>query len=253
MRKANGLPVGRPPYGGLPGEDPQVVLRAFHEAGSYNRAALLLNERGVPTRGGSGLWTGKQVYRVVRRIEPLPVTAQPRVRTFGRYALTGLLRCHCGRPMQVRQTRKDGQQAVCGFGITDPTHSRRKYRAITQLMPWVRDEAARLRVPEAVSVEVTADEAERAALEAKRERIVDAYMDGTIAKADRDRRLEAVDAALRQLAVRDEIEALPTIDWDNDPPDAINTVLRTLWEYVELDENLDPVRAQWRVPQWRAE
>jgi hypothetical protein len=251
-RKAQGLPVGRPPYGGLPGEDPNVVLAAFKAAGSFNKAATVLNAQGFPTRSGSGQWTAKQVFRVVRRIEPTSKPQQPRVRAIGTHILTGLCRCHCGRPMQA-WTTSDGPRVVCGFGLSDPTHTGRKYRAVSKVLPWVKAEAARLQAPESVIEEVAGDETLRAGLTAKRERIVDSFMDGTITKADRDRRLAEVDDQLAGLAIRIEVVTLPTIDWENWSPDAINGVLRAMWDHIEMDEQLDPVRAEWRVPEWRAE
>lgn len=53
-------------YGTLPGEDLQAVLDAFREAGGYNGAARLLNERGVAPRRGTQ-WESTSVGRIVRR------------------------------------------------------------------------------------------------------------------------------------------------------------------------------------------
>jgi hypothetical protein len=44
---------------------------------------------------------------------------------------------------------------------------------------------------------------------------------------------------------------VPAIDWSW-PAERINGVLRAMWEHVELDDRMRPVRAEWLVPEWRA-
>jgi hypothetical protein len=62
---------GQKNYGEMPGEDVAAVLAALDEAGSYNGAASLLNERQVPTRrAGSAGWSVRSVARVARRERP---------------------------------------------------------------------------------------------------------------------------------------------------------------------------------------
>ena len=77
-------------------------------------------------------------------------------------------------------------------------------------------EAARLRAPEAI--ETTVSNRERARLEARRLRVVDAYVDGLFgdgaeAKVIRDQRIAEVDAALAKLSAEALIVEVPTIDW----------------------------------------
>jgi hypothetical protein len=44
---------------------------------------------------------------------------------------------------------------------------------------------------------------------------------------------------------------VPAIDWSWSA-ERINAVLRAMWERVELDDRMRPVRAEWLVPEWRA-
>jgi hypothetical protein len=113
-------------------------------------------------------------------------------------------------------------------------------------------EVAHLRTPEAY--ERTGDEADRVELDARRARIVESFMDGTIDRGDRDRRLKALSDALGRLEARQELVAIPAIDWSR-PPAALNRVLRALFERIDLDpETFRPLPKgyHWRVPEWRA-
>jgi hypothetical protein len=115
-----------------------------------------------------------------------------------------------------------------------------------------RAEAEHLRAPSEVEATVR-DERQRATLEAKRERIIDAYVDDKISKADRDTRLTAIDAEFASLDQRRVVLAVPPIgdiDWED--PAKVNTVLKALFERVELDaKTFEPIGFTWRVPEWR--
>jgi hypothetical protein len=81
---------------------------------------------------------------------------------------------------------------------------------------------------------------------------------------DKRRRLEAArdlmseDAYGEALALIEAEDAVPErvpaeappLDWDWSV-EAINTWLRAAFEYVELGDDLLPVRAEWLVPEWR--
>jgi hypothetical protein len=249
-RKAKGLQVGRPPYGSRPGEDPAMVVATYHEAGSFHEAARLLNARGVPTSRGRGSWHGRSVQQVVRRVEPVDITSRRRVRSRGRYILTGLPVCHCGKPMTVFKSRW-GVSILCAAGKASADHLKPIEVSEAKLLPWVQAEAARLRAPESVTVAVTRDEDKRNNLAARRQRVVDAFVDGAIGKEERDRRLAGIDRDLEAIGARLTVAELPTIDWSW-APENINLALRALWHHIVLDENLRPVRAEWTVPEWRA-
>jgi hypothetical protein len=77
-------------------------------------------------------------------------------------------------------------------------------------------------------------------------------MDGLIDKAERDRAIEAVAAALDRLATRHELAAAPSIDWTQ-PPAKLNTALRLVFERIDLDPlTYRPTTYGWTVPQWRS-
>jgi hypothetical protein len=119
-----------------------------------------------------------------------------------------------------------------------------------QLMPWVRAEADRLRMPPIE--DVPEDVGDREALEAKRARVIEAFVDGLLDKAERDRRLLALADQLERLDATARALTVPrTIDWAWSPA-KLNIALRGLWERVELDADLRPVGAEWAVPEWRA-
>jgi hypothetical protein len=248
-RRAKGLPIGRPPYGGMPGEDAGAVIAAFDETGSYHAAARLLNDRGVPTRTG-GLWSGKTIHQIVRRVRPGDYTARPRVRSRGRYILTGLLVCHCGTPMRVIGTRWN-VSAVCGRGAVDPSHSRPVQISEAKLLPAIKAEVSRLRLPESVEMERATDDRRLQALAAKRERVIDTYTDGVIDKAERDRRLGQIEQEVGAIGARTVVVAIPAVDWTTEPS-ALNGVLRALFRKIDLGPDLMPVEYDWSVPEWRA-
>ena len=118
------------------------------------------------------------------------------------------------------------------------------------ILPAVQHEVARLRLPDQVKV-AEADAAERAALDRRRDRIIDAYVDQKIDKAERDRRLATVDEAVAALDVKQVVMKVPTVDWSWSPRD-LGPVLQSLFEGIELDpETFQPTRFAWRVPEWR--
>jgi DNA invertase Pin-like site-specific DNA recombinase len=248
-RQAAGLPIGRPPYGSRPGESVSTVLDAYRETGSYHAAARKLNAAGIKTRAGAE-WYGKTVQNVVQRAEPPALTSRRRVRSRGRYILTGMPVCPCGRSMMVVNTAW-GVKLLCGGGKIDASHPRPIEVAESKVLPWVMAEAARLRVPESVEVEVSADEAKRVALDARRQRVVDTFVDGLIDKMGRDRRLAAIDMELASLDTKAAVLMVPKLDWTWSP-EAVNGVLRALWRSIQLGPDMLPVSADWWVPEWRA-
>jgi hypothetical protein len=120
-------------------------------------------------------------------------------------------------------------------------------------MSTIRAEAEHLRAPSEVEATVR-DERQRGVLEAKRERIIDAYVDAKVSKAQRDTRLAAIDTEFAQLDERRVVLAIPTvtdIDWAD--PAKVNGVLRALFERVDLDPvTFQPTGFTWRVPEWRS-
>ena len=258
--KARGDQIGRKPYGSRPGEDLEVVKAAYVATGTFYGAAKRLNELGMPTLKGKR-WTTSAVAWIVRHQAPElspvgPNTAGPR--RASRFALQKLVRCHCGlllSPYSLVGGRQEGYTVYrCSGGRANPDHARPFSVPEAVLLDWAKGEAEHLRVPADV-VEVREHAGERRAeLDARRVRILDMYENGHIDAAERDRRLtllyealEAIDAEAAAATLVD----VPAIDWTW-PPDRLNRVLGALWEQIDVDESMRPVRAEWTVPEWRA-
>jgi DNA invertase Pin-like site-specific DNA recombinase len=245
-------------YGDRDGEDPDAVLAAFAEAGSFSAASKLLNARGIRPRASRRGWWPSSVAVVVRRLDPsLPALRPDRGVAAGgsEFTLGRLLHCPtCGTMLSGTRDR-DGQRVrySCRLGTSLP-HPRISVTE-SHILPAVRDELARLRTPD--KVETSGDEAQRADLEAKRLRVIDLYADGVIDKPERDHRLAAVTDALAALDDRRVVLAVPDVrglDWTK-PPRVLNELLRAVFERIDLDPATFQPRPDgfaWTVPEWRA-
>jgi DNA invertase Pin-like site-specific DNA recombinase len=253
VRRARGDRMGRLPYGARPGDDPERVVAAFREAGSFNGAATILNAQGLPSPLGRK-WSQTGVRLVVARYAPtlMPRNMRRGAKPTGPFRLYHLLRCgHDDRLLTAYHDRhKAAVSYKCHAADADPAHPRPKSVSEAQLMPWIMAEAARLRTPEAAIVS-EANQAQRAELEARKVAILDMFEFRGIDKAEIERRLAAVQDALGAIEDQTRILDVPAIDWTW-APENINAVLRTLWQYVQLDEQLRPAGAEWLVPEWRA-
>jgi DNA invertase Pin-like site-specific DNA recombinase len=258
-KRAAGKTVGTAkPYGDRAGEDGQVVLGAFREAGSYSGAAKLLNERGVKPRSSKrGAWWPSSVSVVVKRLDPA-VRQQRPSRGYAAagtdFVLARLLKCPtCGTMLTGTRDRVDGPNKgrtryACRLGSVIP-HPRVSVSEHL-IMPAIEAETDRLRVPSRVGTEI--DGGARAEQEARRLRIIDLYESGHVDRDERDRRLADVHTAMEQLDARRVTLNVPAIDWAW-PPRAVNGVLRALFDGIVLDpETFKPVSFTWRVPEWRA-
>jgi DNA invertase Pin-like site-specific DNA recombinase len=254
-QREHGDKLGPKFYGELPGESAEAVLAAFEAAGSAHGAAVRLNEIGVKPRRG-GTWGTSVVRSLLVRCGRIPALGTRGAKPRAPFPFYRLLRCHCGRTLTgvVHRYGKDLARSRviyrCVNASSDPRHGRATI-AEHEILPWAVAEAARLAIP-ADALEIDqANAAERERQEARRARIVDAYVDGTLDKAERDRRLGEVDAIIAKLARTGRVAVIPSIDWDASP-ESLNAVLRALWERIDLGGDLRPVAAVWRVPEWRA-
>jgi DNA invertase Pin-like site-specific DNA recombinase len=259
-RRARGDRFGHAPYGFRhvreetgrivrvpdPERPLEPVLDAYREAGSVLGAVKLLNARGIASPNGR-TWHPSALTRVIEHNAP---DLLPRKNAAGRRqptrALLGqLVRCHCGTVLTPNMERG---QYYCNAGKVAGSAKHGKYNVREiDLLPWVRAEAARFRAPDRVRVGEI-DAAKRPALEAERERIGWAVIRGAIPQSAGDARLDEIDAEISALADVEAVVDVPPIDWERTPPDAINAVLRALWESVELGPDMRPVRAAWRLP-----
>jgi len=239
-------------FGGPVCEEPGPVLAAFDEAGSLTGAARLLNQRGVPTARGKGTWYPSAVRAVVRREarDRLP-TGQPRgVKASAPFVFYRLLRCHCGTTMTG--TRRRDRWATytgyrCSRGHLQTGHGQ-TYVSEKRVMEWAVREAAKLRLPKEPVAIAEASEAEREVLVEKLDRIRVAWVAGLYHdEAEMLAEKAEVDEAITQLDLRGRALMVPPVDWRNEPA-VVNRTLRTLWEYVLLDEGLRPRRAERLLP-----
>jgi DNA invertase Pin-like site-specific DNA recombinase len=276
-RLARGDTLGRAPYGYRmerqadgsikhvldPSQPLEPILEAFTEAGSFNGAAKMLNARGIPAPMG-GKWAGNIVNKIIRRERPGLV---PRGRTEARIAPRGthlfsrLLKCSCGRILTPRQNRRQvtkygtygpytGYQ--CYDGRHDPDHPRPYMISERIIREWAMVEAARF-APSGI-VARSVDHERRKDLEDERERVGIAFTRRAISLEAMETRQAEIDAELASLDAAEEAVGIPeSIDWDRWQHSEINAVLRAYWEHVELDADMRPVRAAWRLPaEWLA-
>jgi DNA invertase Pin-like site-specific DNA recombinase len=226
------------------------IIAAVRDGGSILAGCKLLRARGIPAPDGGPMWGSTTLRRIIERAAPelIPAAGPSGRRQPSNALLAQLLVCHCGHVLTPEGYRA-AYRCTKGNRLGREAHGP-VWVSERKLLPWVMAEAAHLQTPDFVQM---SDESgrERAALEAKRARIVDAFMDGTIEKADRDRRLVAVSEGLEALDAQARVIAVPVIDWSASPA-SLNVVLRALWRRIELDENLQPIRAEWTVPAWRA-
>lgn len=241
-------------YGEAEGENADEVLRIFRETGSYSKTARLLNEAGSKARSGKE-WYATSVRMVVQRLDPT-------IRSEGRgkqqrtsFLFARLLRCpYCHKPLTGQST--EGRRRYGCSNYNGAPHGRISI-AESKVLPWIKAEAARLRIPAEtgpgedwdVQFEGNAT-AERAELEAARERWIEQYGEGLITKALRDARLRTIDEKAAELDAADRIVHLEPIDWSK-TPEAVNKALRGIWDHVELGSDLMPIRAEWFIREWR--
>ena len=174
--------------------------------------------------------------------------------------LSGLLRCHCGTVMSpARESHRlaSGQATeyvsyLCWRSRNEPDHQPTRKVSESSLLPWIRQEAERLQVP-ADAVETTGDPGRQDELLARRQRVIDNYEDGLISRDERAKKVSVIDGELERLAAVSAavLTVPPAIDWSWSPA-TVNAVLRAMWDRVELDATMLPVRAEWTVPEWRS-
>ena len=243
LKRANGERVGAPPFGSKRGENLPAVLRAFAEAGSYRGAAKLLNKRRIRPRHAMH-WGGSSVKAIVTKADPTIRAPKRGARVRGSFTLSRLLICGtCRTPLTgTRQwdRRKPDKPIArtiyeCSRGHALPHPKRSVHEGA--ILPAVIAEATKYRPPS--QDEQHGDDARRAELEAKRERIISLYVEGVIDKPERERRLRPVNDALHKLSAAYVITwlvpRLSASDFGRYSPRGLNRILRALWGAIELD------------------
>lgn len=263
VRRTRGDHIGPAPYGfravggklePRPEEDVATVLEVYRTTESEHAAARELNRRGVPTRTG-GKWRASSLRGIIARNAPdeVPVgrTPGPAAAVVARFA--GLLRCSCGATLTARMRPHGPFWYQCRRSFDDSAHPRPASITEARILPWLMAEAARFRIPnvDAVAIGDEPEQVEREELEGRRRRVIDNYEDGLITKAERDAKLLAIGADLKRLAATEKVVTIPALDWSW-PPEQINRVLRAMWDHVQMDASMQPLEAEWIVPEWRA-
>jgi DNA invertase Pin-like site-specific DNA recombinase len=245
-----------------PDEDLMAVLAAFDKAGSFLGAAKRLTKTGVPTRLGKP-WDTKSVSRIVRRARPdLRVNGRRGASAKAPRLFTGLLRCQCGQILTSMPRADASVGYYCRTAHLDSGHSRPYMVAETKIRAWAEDtlvDMRRIVIERGTLPDAGAIQARLAQLDAKRARYVEMYADGTITKAERDRRIALIAAdrvkAQASLDVRGAgtLFLRPQVDWAADPA-TINDQLRQVWSAILLNGGMLPKRALW-VPceEWNEE
>jgi hypothetical protein len=111
----------------------------------------------------------------------------------------------------------------------------------------VKAEAARFRIPS--PVRLGAPDERREELEEDRRRAGLAYTARAISDDDFNATIARIEAKLDGLEVAESAIEVKPIDWERWGAKEINAVLRTYWQFVQLDADLKPVRAEWRLPE----
>jgi DNA invertase Pin-like site-specific DNA recombinase len=262
-RRERGDRMGQPPYGYRTARDDagriihvpdpehpaSVVVDAYREAGSIMGAAKLLQARGIPAPKGGHRWGQHTVTSVIEHNAPelRPRKGPSGRRTPAHAILAQLLRCHCGHVMTPNRARG---QYYCPAGHRDGSEIHGKITATeAAILPFVRAEVARLRLPDAVTM--AADNAvQRDALAGRLERAHEVYVAGAWTRERHAAEVAAVTAELDRLGDAETLVAIPAIDWTWAPRD-VNAILRAILERVELGPDLRPVSAVWRNPELR--
>ena len=265
-RKDRGDVLGQAPYGfrvvagrleARDDERPDLVFEAYRQARSFSGAAKLLNAWKVPTRRQGTQWIHGTVADIIRAQGPAELRPVVRARRgatpLAAAMFAGLLRCPCGAVLTPR--KDDGAPSrvsgyYCSRSARTPGHGK-MHTPERAIQEWAMAEAALLDVPaERVTLAEKASN-ELTLLDRKRGRVVEAYLELSIDKDERDRRLAAIDQDRQRVASRAATVSIPgAVDWTW-PPARLNAVLRALWERIELDNDLLPVRAEWTVAEWR--
>lgn len=227
------------------------VVDAYREAGSVLGACRKLREWGIPAPRGGERWATFTVQRILEAQAPelLPRRSSAGRRTPGTAPLAQLLRCpFCGRFLTPNLAR--GQYYCANGRFQRELHPRYAVREV-DVLPWVQAEAERFDPP-GETIAVDGIEAKRDAIDGRLERARELYIAGEITRdrfeeqkeqAARDRDALTAESSVVGLAGR-------AIAWDGDPA-KLNGFLRAILVQVDLNDRLLPVRAQWRVPEWR--
>lgn len=250
-RRARGETMGRRTYGTKAGESPERVVAAYEEAGSFNGAAAILNRAGVRTVLNR-TWSPSSIRILVAREAPGLIVPHGRkgAKVGTGFLFSGLLVCPGCRGILTAGHLQRGRYVRyhCHRAPAEPDHPRPYSIGESKVLPWLRIEAARLRPPDDLVALSDRTDEERIALEQRRERIRVAWVNGLYRDEESMAAEKAiVDEAITRLDLQGRVVEIPPVAWDR-PALEVNRALRVLWDHVELDANLRPVRVEWALP-----
>lgn len=233
----------------------EPLVDAFREAGSVRGACELLQARGVPAPEGGAVWGSSTLSRILTShtapgcdhgLDLPDRTASGRARRdkVGRPALfAGLLLCHCGRTMTPNVARG---QYYCAGGRDSGSAQHGKY-SVTEaaLKAALWPEVARQYRSSRFTFRQERDQRAILDLEARRERVGAAMLDGLITASKAKAETEAIDAKLAKLnrqvgGLANMVSAADSVlDLNGDPAEQ-NALLRRLWLRVDMDATMAP-------------
>lgn len=240
-----------------PDEPVEVILDAVRESrGNVLRAAKLLNERGVPSRGGRS-WEPRTISRILdsRGVSRGRRGANgSRRRSPSDAPLSRLVECPCGTLMTpTRDPRtKAWASLYCGRGhklgvkVHGPYVARARYIEDRLREELAGQESKTYRPTATVDATTT-----RAALEARKRKLGIALADEAIDEDDYRERMDAVKAELADLDDDDVLGPTITmktrkVDWTA-PVEVVGEQLRRLVRVVRLGADMLPVEVVLRA------
>jgi DNA invertase Pin-like site-specific DNA recombinase len=263
VRRERGDHIGRCGYGYLlarndkgaivtvpdPARPLEPIVGAVREAGSILGGCKLLQARGIPAPDGGPTWGSTTLRRIIERAAPalIPTAGPSGRRTPTHSVLAQLLACHCAHILTPEPSRQ-AYRCMRGNRIGRDVHGA-SWVNEAAILPWIKVEVARLRIPDAVTL-ATDNAAQRDALAGRLERAHEVYVAGGWTRERHAAEVAAVTAELERLGDAEVVAAVPRIDWTGEPR-SVNAVLRAILERVDLGPDLRPVSAVWTVPEWR--
>ena len=235
-----------------------AVLDAFTREGTYRRAAIALNARGVMSPRGRA-WNGGTIRTIVTRESGTRVAPARRgSRTHAADPLARLLYCiECGGVLTTAHRTypsRTGQGMYRGWrcfaaGVATPDHSHPRSITESRIMPAIRAEVDRLRLPMERLVIKQESEQLRGALDARRATIIDMAASGMITADEAKPRLALLTAEYD--AMGDAEVDVPSVDWTQ-PPAILGPILAAIFLRIGVDLSTGAIDATWRIPEWRA-
>jgi DNA invertase Pin-like site-specific DNA recombinase len=255
QRRARGDRIGPRRYGEGPEDNVEAVVETYKRVRSIIGTARALTDAKIPTRNGKHQWQATSVRTVLRRVAPelLPIETTQGASKAAPFMFARLLRCRCGKYLTGVRYRSGVQQGYvvyrCLMGRTISGHGPQSVPETT-VLAWAAEEASLLHSGGVEALIGGGDTAEqRAAVQDHIRRLNKAFVNG-MPEDEYDAELESARAELARLESSGRIVKLHGVRWDREPQ-TVNDQLRALWEYVEMDGQERPVRAVWRVPEWR--